>query len=152
MNRPDLDRCTRGEYKAYVEFLERRVAVLEEHSVDPVPDPTPSPQARPGAAKRQEGLERPPSRGTDRAVVFDAVRSRAGETGKGITRDEISRKTGLADSSADARVWELKRGGWIKEADPALIPPRMTRAGRKANALVLTLKAERFLAREANAV
>ncbi len=72
-----------------------------------------------------------PRSGSQRRRVLHSLVA-SGERGK--TRDEISQELGLRDSSVDARVWELEKGGWIEESDAV----RETSSGSKAVVMVLT--------------
>lgn len=83
---------------------------------------------------RKAALGNFPKSGSQRDRVLRAIRDSGPQTG--ITRDELARKLGLPDSSVDGRVWELKQGQWVCEADHT----RPTSSGGEAHALVLTGK------------
>lgn len=70
-----------------------------------------------------------PRSGTQRWKVLTAIVSSGGRT-----RDQLSEELHLPDSSVDARVWELKKGGWIEESSRK----ERTRAAAEATVLVAT--------------
>lgn len=82
-----------------------------------------------GATQRQAAYDNYPRSGSQRYRVLMALMG----TGNGMTRDELARSLELPDSSVDARVWELKRGGWIAESGLT----RETAQGSQANLLFI---------------
>ena len=109
-----------------------------------VMDPTATdlaPFARKSEASRDAALQNYPKGGSQRERVLLAV-ARAGP--HGATRDELAQLLDLGDSTVDARVWELKRGGFV--ADTEL--QRETSQGGKASVLILSEKARVVLGHE----
>lgn len=78
---------------------------------------------------REAALFNYPRSGTQRWQVLTAIVSSGGRT-----RDQLSEQLHLPDSSVDARVWELKKGGWIEESGRK----ERTRAAAEATVLVAT--------------
>jgi hypothetical protein len=70
------------------------------------------PFSRDSLTSKQAALENIPRSGTQRRRVFEAIATRTG-----TTRDEIAAALNLPDSSTDARVWELKKGGFVMDSD-----------------------------------
>lgn len=81
-------------------------------------------------------LNNTPRSGTQRARVLAAIGTAP------RTRDELAHSLGLPDSSVDARVWELTRGGHICGTGKT----RTTDAGQQAVVLGLTEKGRAALA------
>jgi hypothetical protein len=103
------------------------------------------PFARRSRASRNASLENYPRAGSQRERVLLAI-ARAGQ--RGYTRDELAERLELPDSTVDARVSELKRGGFLRDTDLA----RATRAGGRAQVLAITRKSEVMLNPEAAAL
>ena len=82
---------------------------------------------------RKAALDNYPRSGTQRWSVLCEI-SEQGQ--RGCTRDELAAFLKLPDSSTDARVWELKQGGFIEETTKT----RKTQHGSEASVLVLTAK------------
>lgn len=82
---------------------------------------------------RRAALLNFPRSGSQRDRILRAIR-KAGSSG--MTRDELARQLHLPDSSVDGRVWELKHGHWVCDAEHT----RKTSSGGDARALVLTGK------------
>lgn len=100
------------------------------------------PFARRSDASRDAALQNYPQAGSQRERVLHAI-AKAGV--RGATRDELAQTLELGDSTVDARVWELKRGAFVRDEPER---QRDTRQGGKANVLVLTDKARLVLADE----
>lgn len=84
------------------------------------------PVARGGSeTSRQAAYDNFPRAGSQRWRVLLAIYLRP------RTRDELAADLNLSDSSADPRVWELKKGGFIEDAEET----RTTR--HKSQAVVL---------------
>lgn len=137
------------------DFGQRFLDALDHIGVEPdgefivghpdIMDPTVTdlgPFARQSDASRDAALENYPKAGSQRERVLMAV---AKTSGHGVTRDELAQLLELGDSTVDARVWELKRGGFVRDEPER---QRDTRQGGKANVLVLTDKARLVLADE----
>jgi hypothetical protein len=100
------------------------------------PDPTRNgvgPSTKNSDTSRRAALANFPKSGSQRERVLTAIR-RSGTNG--MTRDELAHYLRLPDSSVDGRVWELKHGQWVCEADHT----RPTSSGGDAHALILTAK------------
>lgn len=92
------------------------------------------------ATSKKAALAIYPNSGTRRHQVLTCF-VRAGS--RGCTRDEVQQQIQIPDSSCDARVIELRDGGWIE--DTAIVRP--TRYGIEAIVLELTTDAiDYFLA------
>lgn len=92
------------------------------------------PFSKDSETSRQAALQNYPKSGTQRHKVLVAI-GRSGAYGR--TRDELASELGLPDSGTDARVWELLRGGFVREDGDRT---RETQAKAQASVLVLTDK------------
>lgn len=80
---------------------------------------------------RQAALNNYPRSGTQRWKVLTTIVASGGKT-----RDQLAEDLHLPDSSVDARVWELKQGGFVEESSRRA----RTRAAAEAAVLVATKK------------
>lgn len=78
---------------------------------------------------RQAALQNYPRSGTQRWKVLTTIVASGGRT-----RDQLAEQLHLPDSSVDARVWELKQGGFVEESGRK----ERTRAAAEATVLVAT--------------
>jgi DNA-binding MarR family transcriptional regulator len=88
------------------------------------------PFSRRSETSRQAALDNYPRAKTQRWRVLLAIFHRP------RTRDALAQTLNLGDSSVDARVWELLRGGFVLESDERC----RTRAGSEAAVLMVTSK------------
>lgn len=99
---------------------------LDEHDADEL-----GPFSRDSKTSRAAALANYPRSGSQRHRVLVAIVEYSG-----LTRDEVSNKLSLPDSSVDARVLELKKGGWVEESEDT----RTTRNGSQAAVVRATAK------------
>lgn len=110
-----------------------RVQSGEDFAVMRSPDEEPQLKfSRRSETSRRAALDNYPRAGTQRWRVLHAI-SRHRD---GLTRAEAARHLALLDSSTDARVIELIRGGFIAPSNKT----RRTETGSEAEVLVLTPK------------
>jgi hypothetical protein len=83
-----------------------------------------------GDTSRRAAINAYPKSGTQRWQVFLEI-AKAYSHRFGLTRNECSVRLGIPDSSADARVLELRQGGWIQETERT----RQTENGQEARIL-----------------
>lgn len=86
---------------------------------------------------RYAALANYPRSGAQRRRVLDAIIAARAVGQIGLTRDELSHALNLADSSVDARVWELLRGGFVEVSGVR----RRTRTNQLADVVRPTIKA-----------
>lgn len=103
------------------------------------------PFVRDSETSRQAALANYPRQGSQRWRILDALTTRDVETppgrARGLTREELSDRTGLAGDTVRPRVVELIAGGWVVESEQT----RQTRAGNAAALVLLTDKAATYL-------
>jgi hypothetical protein len=87
---------------------------VEDVEIEEITQDSQGPFSRDSVTSKKAALDNVPRSGTQRRRVFEKIA--AMEEG-GITRDEISKALNLPDSSTDARVWELKKGGFVMDSD-----------------------------------
>ena len=83
------------------------------------------PYARGSETSREAADSVEPYAGAWRGKVLDLIRRSAAQ---GATCDEVEQRLNLRHQTASARIWELRRLGWIQDGGVR----RLTRANRRA--------------------
>lgn len=102
------------------------------HEAEAGPENALGPFVKDSDTSRQAALDNYPRAGSQRHRVLERLR----DCPWGATRDELAAALELPDSTVDPRVWELVRGGWVRETTAK----RVTRSGSEAHVLELTEK------------
>lgn len=116
--------------------------VVHPDALDPAPAKL-GPFARRSSTSRAAALENYPRAGTQRERILNEVhRCEHDRPFRGATRDELAVSLELPLATVCPRVWELIKGGWLRETDMH----RETREGQAAVVLVETGKVPLALA------